>query len=434
MNEHFQDYFLHVLLQLAVIMTAARVGAWLLGKLGQPQVVGEIVAGLFLGPSLLGRIMPRAGDFLFPDDTTVVFHVLSELGLVLLMFLIGLEFDFSHLRHVGKTASSVAAAGIVLPFVLGFSLAMWMHPAVAADANRTAFALIVAVALSITAIPILGRIMVELNIHRTRLGTLTITAAAIDDALGWILLAAASAMIHGGFELWAMAKMAVLTIGFVAFCLFVARPLLTRSTDYLLSRGNGNLSVVELSVVLVTVFFAAAATNAIGIFAIFGPFVLGAVLSDQHEFREAVGRQLREIVYALFLPIFFTYTGLRTNVGLLESASDWMLCLLVVAVATVGKMFGCGIAARLGGLSWRECGCVAVMMNTRALMGLIAINVGRELGVVPDRVFSMLVIMALATTLLTTPLLRRLLHGEHLVEDREHAPIEVESGNGRDNL
>lgn len=291
---------------------------------------------------------------------------------------------------------------------------MWMHPVVAASVNRADFVLIVAVALSITAIPILGRIMIELNIHRTRLGTLTITAAAIDDALGWILLAAVGAMIHGGFKFWAVAEMAVLTAGFVAACWFVARPLLTRSTEYLLSRGNGDLSVVGLSAVLVTVFFAAAVTNAIGIFAIFGPFVVGAALSDRNDFREAVGRRLQGIVYALFLPVFFTYTGLRTNVGLLESGRDWIMCGLVVAAAMAGKMLGCGAAARLGGLSWRDCGCVAVMMNTRALMGLIAINVGRELGVVPDRVFSMLVIMAVATTLLTTPVLRRLLGGEHL--------------------
>jgi Kef-type K+ transport system membrane component KefB len=203
--------------------------------------------------------------------------------------------------------------------------------------------------------------------------------------------------------------MALWTVFFVAACWFAVRPLLARSTDYLLSRGNGDLTVVGLSAVLVTLFLAAATTNAIGIFAIFGPFVLGAVLSDRHDFRDAVGRRLREIVYALFLPIFFTYTGLRTNVGLLESGRDWMLCMLVVAAAMAGKMLGCGVAARVGGLSWRDCGCVAVMMNTRALMGLIAINVGRDLGVVPDRVFSMLVIMAVVTTLLTTPLLRRLL-------------------------
>ena len=419
MSEHFQDYFLHVLIQLVVIIVAARLGAWLLGKLGQPQVVGEILVGLALGPSVLGHFAPEAIEFIFPADTTIVFRVLSELGLVLLMFLIGLEFDFSHLRHVGRTATGVAAAGIALPFALGLTLAMWMHPLVAADVDRTGFMLIVAVALSITAIPILGRIMIELDIQRTRLGTLTITAAAIDDALGWILLAGVSTMIHGDFELWSVVRMALLTIVFVAGCWLVARPLLGRATDYLLGESGGDLSVIGLSVVLVAVFLAAVATNVIGIFAIFGPFVLGAVLSDRHALRDAVGRRLREIVYTLFLPIFFTYTGLRTNVGLLESWQHWWLCGLVVATAMVGKIVGCGLAGRAGGLTWRESGCVAVMMNTRALMGLIAINVGRDMGVVPDSVFCMLVIMALVTTLLTLPLLRRLL----TEEDLRHAEL-----------
>lgn len=404
-----EKLLLDVLIQLVVIMVAARAGAWLLGRLGQPQVVGEIIAGLVLGPSVLGRLAPELGAAVFSPDTTLVFRVLSELGLVLLMFLIGLEFDFAHLKQVGRVATGVAAAGIALPFALGISLAGWMHPLVAPDANRAGFMLIVAVALSITAIPILGRIMIELDIHRTRLGTLTITAAAIDDALGWILLAAVSALIHGAFELTAVVRMTAMTVAFVLGCWFLARPLLARSSDYLLRRDRGELSLTGLSAVLVLVFLAAALTNAIGIFSIFGPFVLGATLSDRHELREAVMRRLREIVYALFLPIFFTYTGLRTDVSLLESPLHWWLCGLVVVAAVVGKVGGCGLAARAGGLSWRESGCVAIMMNTRALMGLIAINVGRDLGVIPDSVFCMLVIMALATTLLTTPLLVRLL-------------------------
>lgn len=408
----FQEFFLHVLLQLIVIIAAARIGAWLLGKLGQPQVVGEIVAGLLLGPSVLGRISPEAVTYVFPSETSQVFHVLSELGLVLLMFLIGLEFDFSHLRKVGRTAVGVASAGILLPFLLGSGLALWMYPQVAAEVNRNAFVLIVAVAMSITAIPILGRIMIELNIQRTRLGALTITAAAIDDALGWILLAAVSALIHGGFQLVPIFWMLGLTVVFVAGCWLVVRPLLARIADFYLQRNQGELSLVGFSVALITILLAAAATSSIGIFAIFGPFVLGAMMSGHRPFAEAMGRRLKEIVYALFLPIFFTYTGLRTNIGLLDSWNDWLICGLVLAVAMAAKMGGCGVAAWIGGLTWRESCSVAVMMNTRALMGLIAINVGRDLGVIPDSVFCMLVIMALVTTLVTTPVLRRLLAHE----------------------
>lgn len=407
----FESFLLQVLIQLAVIIAAARTGAWLLSRLGQPQVVGEIVAGLMLGPSVLGRVAPGLSETLFPDEAAVVFRVLSELGLVLLMFLIGLEFDFSHLRKVGRAAMGVASAGIALPFGLGLGLAMWMHPLVAADVNPTGFSLIIAVALSITAIPILGRIMIELNLHRTQLGTLIISAAAIDDALGWILLAGVSAMIHGGFQVFAIVQMLFLTMTFVGGCWLIGRRVLSRTAEIWFRRVNGDLSLTGLSAVLVMVFLSAAVTNWIGIFSLFGPFVLGAVLSDQHSFCEAVTRRLREIVYALFLPIFFCYSGLRTNVGLLQSSQDWWLCCLILAAAIIGKMGGCGLAARASGLSWRQSGCVAVMMSTRALMGLIAINVGREMEVIPENVFCRLVLMAIVTTFLTTPVLRRLLRG-----------------------
>lgn len=405
----WEEFLLHILVQLVVIIAAARIGAWLFGKIGQPQVVGEIAAGLLLGPSLLGKVAPDFVAWVFPADTVVVFRVLSELGLMLLMFLIGMEFDFTHLKKIGRTAVGVATVGIALPFALGVALALWMHPQVAADVNQSGFVLIIAVAMSITAIPILGRIMIELNIQRTRLGTLTITAAAIDDALGWILLAAASTMIHGDFVLFPVVKTAVLTIAFATLCWMVARPLFRNYSSYLFNNATGELTLTGLSIILIAVFLTAAATNAIGIFSIFGPFVLGAVLSGQHALCEAVKRRLQEIVYALFLPIFFTYTGLRTNVGLLDSWTHWLICGLVIVTAMAGKMTGCGLAARFGGLSWRESGCVALMMNTRALMGLIAINVGRDMGVIPDSVFCMLVIMALVTTFMTTPLLRLLL-------------------------
>ncbi len=405
----FESFLLRILLQLVVIIGAARIGAWLFGKLGQPQVVGEIAAGLLLGPSVLGQLAPGLVDTLFPTETAVVFRSLSELGLMLLMFLIGTEFDFSHLRRVGRTSLGVASLGIALPFVLGTALAWWMFPYVAPDTNRLGFVLIIAVALSITAIPILGRIMIELDIHRSRLGTLTITAAAIDDALGWILLAAVSTLIHGAFELQAIFVMLLMTLVFVASCWVLASFVIRNMTDTFLDRDSGELGVSGLSLILIAIFLSAMATNAIGIFSIFGPFVLGAMLSEQVRLCSAIQSRLQVIVYALFLPIFFTFTGLRTDIGLLDSWWQWLLCGALVLAATVGKMAGCGLAARFGGLSWRASGCVALMMNTRALMGLIAINVGRDMGVIPDSVFCMLVIMALVTTFMTTPLLRRLL-------------------------
>ena len=417
-----ESFLLAVLIQLVVIIVAARAGGWLLGRLGQPQVVGEIAAGLLLGPSLLGRLAPEISQSLFPSEAAPVFHVLGQLGLIFLMFLIGLEFEFSHLRQLGRAALLVSIAGIAAPFALGLGVAWILHPVVAADIRPLGFFLFLAVALSITAIPILGRIMIEFNIQRTRLAALTISAAAVDDALGWVLLATVTALVAGGFELLAMTRMLALGVAMTLIVLWVVRPIAIRWLRRVLAAGGGELRAGALAVVLAAVLCAAALSSWIGIFSIFGPFLLGAALWDQDDFRAAFSRRFQDFVYSFFLPIFFTYTGLRTDVGLLDSPRLWLLCALVLLAAVAGKMAGCGLAARVSGLGWRESGCVAVMMNTRALMGLIAINVGYELGVIPDAVFSMLVIMAVVTTFMTSPLLRRWMRGTELEEWYERRP------------
>ncbi|HEX9730509.1 MAG TPA: cation:proton antiporter [Thermoanaerobaculia bacterium] len=400
-------------MQLIVILAVARLGAWVAGRLGQPTVVGEIAGGLLLGPSLLGRLAPELFAAVFPLAAEPTLKVLGELGLVFLMFLIGLEFHFGHLRDMGRTALAVSVAGIAAPFLLGLALGRLIHPYVAADLNLTGFSLFLAVALSITAIPILGRIMMELGVHRTRLAVLTISAAAVDDVLGWILLAAVTAIVATGFDPVPVARMLVLTLGFGAVVWLVLRPPLVRLLDRLLAGGR-ELGSAPLAMLMVLILSAAAVTSWIGVFAILGPFMLGAALWDQERLRGVLVWRLESFVNAFFLPIFFTYTGLRTDVGALDSGLLWLCCGLVSLAAIAGKVGGCGLAARLCGLPWRDSACVAVMMNTRALMGLIAINVGRELGVIPPSVFSMLVIMALVTTVMTMPLLRRLMPGTEL--------------------
>ena len=412
-SQDTEAFLLTVLVQLSVIIAAARVGAWLFSYMGQPQVVGETAAGLLLGPSFLGRISPQISAALFPDIGRSP-KVLSELGLVFLMFLIGLEFEFGHIRKLGRTAAAVSIAGIILPFALGLALGAVMYPHVAEGFSRTGFVLFMAVCMSITAMPVLGRILMELNLTRTRLGALTITSAAVDDAVGWTLLATISAIVAGEFEPFAAARMLAWIAAFTLAIFLVARPLLIRWIRVALVGESRDLSVGSLAILLVIILLAAMATNLIGIFSVFGPFVLGAALWDQHEFREAVTRRLRDFVTAFFLPIFFTYTGLRTNIALLDTPELWLYCGLVLAAAIAGKTIGCGLAARFSGLSWRESGCVATLMNTRGLMELIAVNIGRELGVIPDSVFCMLVIMAVVTTLMTTPIVRRLLVGLRL--------------------
>ncbi len=408
-----EAFLLLVIVQLAVIIGIARLAGNLARRLGHPMVVGEIIAGLILGPSFLGRIFPEASAALFPDSTSQVIHILSHLGLILLMFLIGLEFDFGHVKTHGKAAAWVALSGIALPFGLGLLLGNWMQPHFP-QVHPVGFSLFLATALSITAIPVLGRVMVEFNIHRTPLGVLTITAAAIDDALGWILLAVVSAIVGAQFDPLLAVRMAGLTLAFTLFMGFVVRPVAIRWLRGAIDRRTGQLSLNALALVFVAIFLSAAATNRIGIFSIFGAFVLGAALYDQEAFREAVSQRLRDFVTAFFLPIFFTYTGLHTDMSRLGTGLMWLFLLGVVAASFVGKFFGGALAARLSGVEPRQAACVGIMMNARGLMGLVAANVGLQMGAVPDEVYCMLVVMCTASTVALSPVLRRLMRGTEL--------------------
>jgi Kef-type K+ transport system membrane component KefB len=404
-----------LLLQLIIIIVAARLGGRLFRLFGQPQVVGETAAGLLLGPSFFGHFFPAAFAQVFPTqadwpELAMALRSLSEIGLILLMFLVGQEFEFGHLRHLGRTSAVVSLAGVVGPLACGFALAAVLYEPLAADRERLAFSLFMGVALSITAIPVLGRIMLEFGLTRTRLGVLVIAAAAGDDIASWTLLAMVGPLAKGGADFGLVARMLGLTVLFTAGVWFVVRPLLKRYVGRAMAAGDGELSVGTLAPVLVVVLAAAAATHLIGIHSVFGPFIVGAALWDEPRFRDAVSGRMRDFVFVFFLPIFFASTGLRTNIGSLDSPMMWLYCGLVIAAAVAGKAVCCGAAARFfGRLSWAESSCVAAMMNTRGLIELIVINVGRELGVIPDSVYCMLVLMALATTLMTAPALRRLL-------------------------
>jgi Kef-type K+ transport system membrane component KefB len=297
-----------------------------------------------------------------------------------------------------------------------------MAPNLGERVEPVGFSLFLGTALSITAIPILGRMMMELGITRARLAAVTISAAAVDDAAGWILLATVAAIARAttagetgiAFDLSRTLVMAGATVGFGLVMVFAVRPVLCAAVRRVLRRGGGEIGVNALAVLLAVLFGCALATNLIGIFAIFGAFLLGAILSGEHSFREAVNRRLRDFVTAFFLPIFFAYTGLRTDVGTLGSWQLWLLAAVVCAVAVAGKLGGCALAARLSGYPWRESACVGVLMNTRALMALIVINLGKDLRVMPDSVFCMLILMALLTTIMTTPLLLRFMRGTEL--------------------
>ncbi|MEZ0265618.1 MAG: cation:proton antiporter [Phycisphaerae bacterium] len=441
-----------VLVQLGVIILVARVFASLFRAMRQPAVVGEIVAGIVLGPSLIGKVaqgtwapgwVRHAYEWVFHPWNLVdraapgggamydvllsggahVMPILAQLGLVLLLFLIGLEFDFGHLRARGRAAVLISVTGILLPFGGGLLLGHVMHGPVAGGINELAFVLFLGVAMSITALPILGRMMMEMGISRTRVAAITITAAAIDDAAGWILLAAVSAVaaaatLHqadgAGAALSRAGVMLGLVVAFAAVMGLVVRPLMKRWIARVMARNDGRLGANGLAVLLAVLFACALATSQIGIFSIFGAFMLGAVLSTERAFRDAVHKTLGDFVSVFFLPIFFTYTGLRTDVGTLGSPALWGFAAAVSAVAILGKLGGGWAAARLGGLPARESVCVGVMMNTRALMELVVVNVGYNLGVIPASVFCMLVMMAVLTTVMTTPLLQLNARGTEL--------------------
>ena len=392
---------------LAIIIGAARVFGWLFGKVGQPPVVGEILAGVILGPSVLGRLYPAAIQTMLTPKTSAVLSAMAQVGLILLMLLIGLEFPFDRLRHAARASTLVAGAGILVPFASSYWLAGYLYGLAPGSAPELAFRLFFATAVSITAIPIMGRILIHTGLTRTRMGLTSITAAAIDDVLGWILLGAVISMVsHGKANLASLlvslAGVVVLAVSFWALGRFGLSRLKIRRT------ATGGLSADRLAVVLVAVFAAATVTNALGVFSIFGGFLCGIAGSFNADLREAIRASIGDIVAVLLLPIFFVFSGLRTDMGSLGSDPRlWMALLLVIAVSCASKFGATALAARASGLPWMEALAIGLLMNTRALMALVVINIGADMGVLSPATFFWLVAMALFTTVITTPILRR---------------------------
>jgi Kef-type K+ transport system membrane component KefB len=403
-----------VLLQLVIIVLAGRLGGVVARRIGQSAAVGEIVTGLLLGPSLFGALAPELFALVFRSSGPQTLTILSQIGLLLLMFQIGLEFDFGHLSEQRNRRAVwwVAIAGMLAPFGLGLLFAALLPDSyLTGGSSRFAFGLFVATAFSITALPILGRIMIEFDLTRTPLGVITISAAAINDVVGWLLLALVTALSTAAFSAGAFALEVALVLVFGLLAWFVIRPPLERFVQARLRAEGGTLGPTLMSVVLALVFAMGMTTYKLGIFAIFGGFMAGVLLHRQRDFAQAWQTRVGSFVQVFFLPIFFTYTGLRTDIGALASASAWGWCALLIALATLGKFGACTLAARMAGLSPLAARLVGVMMNTRALMELIIINVGYDLGVISREVFTMLVLMAVFSTIVTTPLLRRWLPG-----------------------
>lgn len=396
------------LLQLVIIVLAGRLGGFLARRCGQSASVGEIIVGILLGPSLFGLLAPGAFGYVFRSSSPLPLTMLSQIGLLFLMFQIGLEFEFAHLkdRVNRRVVGWVAVAGIAAPFGLGIAFAQVLPAAYAGSGHALAFSLFFATAMSITALPILGRIMMEFGLTRTRIGVIAITAAAFNDVVGWLSLAVVTTLATAQFDLGFSLLRVLGVAAFAAFAWLAVRPLLGRYVDRQMNRGEA-LPDTLMAVVIASIFVAGMCTYQLGIFAIFGGFLLGVLLHDRLAFVAAWKQRVGHFVNVFFLPIFFTFTGLRTDIGSLSTLEAWAWCAGVIAVATAGKFGGCYLAARVAGLKPAEAGVIGVMMNTRALMELIVINVGFDLGVIGRPMFTMLVLMAIFSTVLTTPVLRR---------------------------
>jgi Kef-type K+ transport system membrane component KefB len=412
----------HVLLALAVVIVVARAFGALFALLNQPPVVGEVLAGIFLGPSLLGRIAPGVAAYLLPPAVAPFLGVLSQIGVVLYMFLVGLELDFKQMRASGHATVAISHASIVTPFVLGSALALVLYPRLSSrDVPFTVFALFSGVSMAVTAFPVLARILTERGTHRSRLGVIALTCAAVDDVTAWCLLAlvvgVASARVGGGL------LTAVLSLAYVGLMLVVARPAVRKLVE--MQERLPDMSKGALAIVFVGMLLSALATEYIGIHAIFGAFVLGALVPHDSRVARALAAKLGDVVVVLLLPAFFAYTGMRTKLSLVSGADQWVLCGLITLVASLGKFGGSSLAARLSGLRWSDSAALGILMNTRGLMELVVLNIGLDLRVISPTLFAMLVIMAVLTTMATTPVLALL---GRVSDPFETIPTALQSG------
>ena len=403
---------LQVLLALVVVIIAARVVGALFRMIRQPPVVGEVVAGILLGPSLLGRAAPRVSEALLPAAVAPSLQIIAQIGVLLFMFMVGLELDTALLRKRTYATLAISHASIVVPFVLGAVSALVVYPRFGLpEVPFDTFALFLGVSLSVTAFPVLARILSDQGLTRTELGVIAISCAAVDDVTAWCLLALLVSVAKAS-STEALRTLA-LTAAYVAGMLVLVRPLVGR----LVAKQELRKKVAPdaTALVLVGLLLSALASEYAGIHALFGAFLLGAIIPHGSLLGRSLLAKLEDWVVMLLLPAFFAYTGLRTRIDLVNGLEGWLFCAGLTVVASVGKFGGSFGAGRLAGLGWRDAAAVGVLMNTRGLMELIVLNVGLDLGVISPTLFAMLVLMAIATTFATTPLLRLL--------ERPHAKV-----------
>jgi Kef-type K+ transport system membrane component KefB/nucleotide-binding universal stress UspA family protein len=393
-----------LILQIAVILAAARLVGWMFRRVGQPQVMGEMAAGILLGPSFLGWIAPELSGRIFPPGSLASLGPLSQVGVILFMFLVGLELDPKLLRSRSKAALITSHVSITSPFLLGSLLALYLYPRLSDRSVRfEEFALFMGAAMSVTAFPVLARILTERNLLRTKVGAVTIACAAVGDVTAWCILAGVVALVRASdasHPVWFTVAGSAL---FALVMVYVVRPALLHLEAYYHNRGRFTQDMLAFS--LLVMMLACWTTEWLGIHALFGAFLMGVVMPKDSGFVHELSAKLQDLVVVLLLPLFFAVTGLRTSVGLVSGSEMWLDLGLIIAVAVVGKFGGSTVAARITGLSWREAGALGALMNTRGLMELVFLTIGLEIGIISPALFAMMVLMALVTTFMTSPLL-----------------------------
>lgn len=396
-----------LLLQVLVILAVSRLVGILFNMINQPAVIGEIFAGIMLGPSLLGLFLPQVSEFIFPQSSLGNLQFLSQIGLILFMFIIGMELDVNILKNKAHEAVLLSHASIIFPYFLGVLVSYFIYLDFAPQGVRfTSFALFMGIAMSITAFPVLARIIQERGLTKTPLGIIALTCAAADDVTAWCILALVIAIVKAGNAAGAAFTVLSATV-YVIFMLKVVQPFLVKiSRIYIrtyISKKNVNKTVIAF--VFAVLFASAYLSEIIGIHALFGAFLAGVIMPDELNFKSLIAEKIEDVSIVLLLPLFFVFTGLRTQIGLINEPYHWLICLLLIGVAILGKLGGSTIAARFVGLSWKNALSIGTLMNTRGLMELVVLNIGYDLGVLSPEIFAMMVIMAVLTTFLAGPLL-----------------------------
>jgi len=403
MFHNFKDPLAILLAQIVMIILTARIFGWVFKKIGQPTVIGEIIAGIVLGPSLVGMYFPEFSAALFPVESLGNLKFLSQIGLILFMFVIGMELDIKVLKNKASEAIVISHASIIIPFSMGIGLSYFVYNQFApSGVEFLSFSLFMGIAMSITAFPVLARIVQERGIHKTRLGAIVITCAAADDITAWCLLAVVIAIVKAGDFVGSLYVIS-LSLMYVLVMLFIVKPFLKRIGDLYAEKENIGKPVMAIFFLLLII--SSYATEVIGIHALFGGFMMGAIMPDIAKFRMIFIEKVEDVSVILLLPLFFVFTGLNTQVGLINDSYLWKVTGAIIAVAVIGKFLGSALAARFVGQSWYDSLTIGALMNTRGLMELIVLNIGLELKVLTPEVFTMMVIMALVTTFMTGPAL-----------------------------